>query len=316
MQYLVTGGAGFIGSHLVDALLAKGHSVRAIDNLSTGLEPNLKNALKNPKFEFIKKDLFSEGEACIPHFKGVDSVIHMAANADVRFGTDHPRRDLEQNTIVTWQILEAMRMNGVKEIAFASTGSIYGEPDVFPTPETAPFPTQTSLYGASKLAAEGMISAYCHGYGMRACIYRFVSCLGPRYSHGHVIDFVRQLKKHPDYLDVLGDGNQRKSYMHVSDCVDGVLLGLERAKEKVNVFNLGVDGSCTVRDSIGWICETLGVKPELRFTGGKRGWIGDSPMIHLDVQKIAGLGHIPSRGISESVVDTVKYLEANKWMLE
>ncbi|MGE3681507.1 MAG: NAD-dependent epimerase/dehydratase family protein [Bdellovibrionales bacterium] len=315
MTYLVTGGAGFIGSHLVDSLLARGNSVRVIDNLSTGDLEHLGAARAHPKFEFINKDIYEQGEACMPHFEGVGGVIHMAANADVRFGTERPRRDLEQNTIATWNVLEAMRRNGVKEIAFASTGSIYGEPEVFPTPEDAPFPTQTSLYGASKLAAEGMISAYCHGFDMRGFIFRFVSCLGPRYTHGHVIDFVRQLRRHPEYLDVLGDGYQRKSYMHVSDCVNGVLLGMDRATERVNVFNLGVDGSCTVRDSIGWICEEMGLRPELRFSGGKRGWIGDSPHIHLDIEKITKLGHLPQHTIPESVKDTVRYLLAHERLL-
>ncbi len=316
MRYLVTGGAGFIGSQLVDALLEKGHSVRVIDNMSTGLEPNLTKAKTGPRFEFYKKDLFKEADACVPLYAGVDCVLHLAANADVRFGTENPRRDLEQNTIVTANVLEAMRVNGVKLIAFSSTGSVYGEPEVFPTPEDAPFPTQTSLYAASKLASEGMISAYCHGFGMRACIYRFVSCLGPRYSHGHVIDFVRQLKRNPKQLDVLGDGNQQKSYMHVSDCVQGVLLGLEKASDPVNIFNLGVDGSCTVRDSIGWICETLQVQPELRFSGGTRGWIGDSPRIHLATRKIESLGFKNRHSISDSVKDTVRFLLANEWMLE
>ncbi len=316
MRYLVTGGAGFIGSHLVDALLQEGHDVRVLDNLSTGFEENLRQAQSNPRFEFIKCDLFTEGESIIPHFKGVDCVLHMSANADVRFGTQHPRRDLEQNTIVTWQVLEACRLNGVKKIAFASTGSIYGEPEIFPTPETAPFPIQTSLYGASKLAAEGMISAYSHGFGIQSYIFRFVSCLGPRYSHGHVIDFVKQLRKHPEYLDVLGDGYQRKSYMHVHDCVAGVLTGIQNGREAVNIFNLGLDASCTVRDSIGWICETLELMPELRFAGGKRGWVGDSPHIHLDIKKITEHGYRPRYDISESVKDTVKYLLSNEWLLE
>lgn len=315
MRYLVSGGSGFIGSHVVDALLVGGHEVRCIDNMSTGLEPNLESAGRNPRFEFFKYDLFTQPEKCQPLFEGVDCVIHLAANADVRHGTEHTRRDLEQNTVVTWNVLEAMRVHGVKQIAFSSTGSVYGEPEVFPTPETAPFPIQTSLYAASKLAAEGMIAAYCHGFDMRACIYRFVSSLGPRYSHGHVIDFVRQLRRDPKRLNVLGDGYQEKSYMHVTDCVKGVLLGLDKAPDRVNILNLGTDASCTVRDSIGWICSTLGVQPELIFAGGKRGWIGDSPRIHLDIRKIQALGFKTERSISDSVIDTVRYLLANEWML-
>ena len=161
---------------------------------------------------------------------GADFVFHMAANADVRFGTQHPRKDLEQNTIATWNVLEAMRANGIRRIAFASTGSIYGEPKLFPTPEDNPFPVQTSLYGASKLAAEGLIQAYCEGFGMQGYIFRFVSLLGPRYSHGHVIDFYRQLRAHPEVLNVLGNGRQRKSYLYIQDCIEAM-------EARVNIKN-------------------------------------------------------------------------------
>src|SRR5712692_4937671 len=165
--------------------------------------------------------------------QGTDWVFHLAANADVRFGTHHPRKDLEQNTIATANVLEAMRANGIRRLAFASTGSIYGEPDVFPTPEDAPFPMQTSLYGASKLAAEGLIQAYCEGFGMQGYIFRFVSILGERYSHGHVFDFYQQLAEHPEHLHVLGNGHQRKSYLYVQDCIEAILTALEQADAKV-----------------------------------------------------------------------------------
>src|SRR5262249_42652634 len=157
----------------------------------------------------------------------------------------------------------------------------YGEPAVFPTPEDAPFPVQTSLYAASKLAAEGMIAAYCEGFGMRAWIFRFVSILGERYTHGHVVDFYRQLLEHPDYLHVLGNGRQRKSYLYVQECIDAILLALEKADDKVNILNLGTDEYCHVDDSIRWISQHLGVSPELRYAGGERGWVGDSPFIFL-----------------------------------
>jgi len=243
-------------------------------------------------------------------------VFHLAANADVRFGTEHPRRDLEQNTIATFNVLEAMRANGVKRIAFSSTGSVYGEPEVFPTPETAPFPVQTSLYAASKLAGEGLLAAYSAGFGFQVYIFRFVSILGERYSHGHVFDFYRQLLVHPDALRVLGVGKQRKSYLYVQDCIDAILLALDQAQAPVNLFNLGTDEFCEVNNSIGWICGHLQLKPQLNYTGGTRGWIGDSPFIFLDCRKMRALGWKPKLIIQNGIVRTVDYLRANPWLLE
>jgi UDP-glucose 4-epimerase len=243
-------------------------------------------------------------------------VVHLAANADVRFGTEHPRRDLEQNTIATYNVLEAMRANGIKHIAFSSTGSVYGEASVIPTPEDGPFPIQTSLYGASKAAGEGLISAYCEGFGFQAWIFRFVSILGERYTHGHVFDFYKKLKADPTRLPVLGNGRQRKSYLYVQDCIDAILLAMEKAGEKVNIFNLGVDGYCEVNDSIGWICEELGVKPVLEYSGGDRGWIGDNPFIFLDTRKIQSLGWRPKLDIRAGVIRTVRSLVENPWVFE
>jgi len=247
--------------------------------------------------------------------RGCDFVLHFAANADVRFGTEHPRRDLDQNTIATWNVLDSMRESGVKRIAFSSTGSVYGEPEVFPTPEDCPFPVQTSLYGASKLAAEAMIAAYCEGFGMQAYIFRFVSILGERYSHGHVFDFYKQLLEHPWELCVLGDGHQRKSYLYVQDCVDAILVAIERATDKVNIFNLGTDEFCDVNDSISCICGHLGLKPKLVYSGGNRGWIGDNPFIFLDCSRIRALGWTPKLTIREAVVRTVQYLQQNQNLL-
>ncbi len=247
---------------------------------------------------------------------GADFVFHLAANADVRFGPDRPRRDLEQNTIVTWNVLEAMRTTGARRIAFSSTGSVYGEPDVFPTPETAPFPVQTSLYGASKLAAEGMIAAYSAAFGYQAYIFRFVSILGERYTHGHVVDFYRQLLEHPERLDVLGNGHQRKSYLYVQDCIGAILLALEKCTASVNILNLGTDEYCEVNDSIGWIGSHLGLSPELRYAGGERGWVGDSPFIFLDCARVRALGWTPELTIRQGVIRTVEYLQQNQWVLE
>jgi UDP-glucose 4-epimerase len=315
MDCFVTGGAGFIGSHVVDRLLARGDRVTAYDNLSTGQIAFLESAHRHPAFTLVQGDLHDTvrlTEAMTDH----EMVFHLAANADVRFGTEHPRRDLEQNTIATFNVLEAMRTCGATRIAFSSTGSIYGEPDVFPTPETCPFPVQTSLYGASKLAGEGLIQAYCAGLGFRGYIFRFVSILGERYTHGHVFDFYRKILANPREIEVLGDGRQRKSYLDVNDCVDAMLLVLDRAREPVTAHNLGAADYTTVDDSLSWICEHLGVSPTRRYTGGERGWIGDSPFIFLDTSRIRALGWKPRFSIREGVIRTLKFLQANRWVME
>lgn len=315
MHCFVTGAAGFIGSNLVDRLLREGHTVTGYDNFSTGQERFLAEAKASPRFTLVTGDLL-DAEALTKAMRGADVIAHLAANADVRFGTDHPRRDLDQNTVATFNVLEALRACGIKRIAFASTGSIYGESRVIPTPEDAPFPVQTSLYGASKLAAEGLIAAYAEGFGLQAYIFRFVSILGERYSHGHVFDFYKQLRAHPDHLQILGDGTSRKSYLYVQDCLGAVLLALERATARVNVFNLGADEYCRVDDSIGWICEHLGIAPRRTYAGGDRGWIGDNPFIFLECSRIRAFGWKPTLSIREGVIRTLRYLEANPWLLE
>lgn len=314
MRAFVTGAAGFIGSTLADRLLADGHEVVGFDNFSTGQEEFVAGALLNPRYRMVRADLL-DLDAVRTAMAGSEVIFHLAANADVRFGTDHPRRDLEQNTIATWNVLEAMRAQGARRIAFSSTGSVYGEATIIPTPEDCPFPIQTSLYGASKVAAEGLIQAYCEGFGMQACIFRFVSIMGERYTHGHVFDFYKQLLEHPGDLHVLGDGNQRKSYLYVQDCVDAILLALERASTPVSIFNLGTDEYCRVTDSIHWICERLGLDPTLHFAGGDRGWIGDNPFIFLDCSRMRALGWLPKLTIQQQVVQTVEYLQANQHIL-
>lgn len=315
MRHLVTGCAGFIGSSLTDRLLQDGHEVIGIDNFSTGLPEFIEQASKSKNFTLIKADLLDR-EAIKSAFAGVDTVFHLAANADVRFGTDHPHKDLEQNAIATFNVLEGMRAHGVKKIAFASTGSIYGEAAVIPTPENAPFPVQTSLYGASKLAAEGMIQAYAEGFGYQAYIFRFVSILGERYTHGHVFDFYKQLLNNPEELFVLGNGKQRKSYLYIQDCIDAIFFAMKNAKDKVNVFNLGTAEYVEVNDSIGWICEYLKLAPKRVYGGGERGWIGDNPFIFLETKKIRDLGWKPKLSIQEGVKQTIKYLSENPWVLE
>jgi UDP-glucose 4-epimerase len=247
---------------------------------------------------------------------GHDFVFHLAANADVRFGTEHPRKDLEQNTLATFHVLEAMRQGGVRRIAFSSTGSVYGEPEVFPTPEACPFPVQTSLYGASKLAGEGLIAAYTTGFGFQGYVFRFVSILGERYTHGHVFDFYQKLLADPTQIEVLGDGRQRKSYLYVQDCIDAMLTVLDRATEPLNIYNLGTEEYCTVDESLGWICAHLGVDPRRRYRGGTRGWVGDSPFIFLDTAKVRALGWRPKLSIRAGVLRTLSYLQSHSYLVK
>jgi UDP-glucose 4-epimerase len=316
----ITGAAGFIGSSLADRLLAEGKRVVGWDNLSTGQERFLEEALRHPNFKFVQGDNL-DLDALAAAMKGGDTVFHLAANADVRFGLNHPRKDFEQNTTATFNVLEAMRANGIKTIAFSSTGSVYGEASIIPTPEDHPFPVQTSLYAASKLAGEGMLHAYCEGYGFEGYVFRFVSILGERYTHGHVFDFYQQLSEHPARLKVLGDGTQRKSYLYVQDCLSAMLhvvnAGLARqAKHRVEVFNLGTDHYVQVNDSIRFICDALGLKPRLEYSGGERGWIGDNPFIFLDTKKIRATGWKPALTIEQGIRRTLEWLRANAWVYQ
>jgi UDP-glucose 4-epimerase len=319
-KVFVTGCAGFIGSSLVDRLLADGVSVVGWDNFSTGLDRFVGGALKSKAFQLVRGDNL-DLPALTKAMAGCDFVLHLAANADVRFGTEHTRRDLEQNTIATYNVLEAMRLNGISRIAFSSTGSTYGEAKVIPTPEDAPFPVQTSLYGASKVAGEGLISAYGEGFGFECYIFRFVSILGERYTHGHIFDFYKQLIEHPGSLRILGDGTQRKSYLYVQDCVDAI-LGVTRAgtaksaPHHTQIYNLGTEEYVQVNDSVGYICAALGLKPELQYTGGKKGWIGDNPFILLDTKKIQATGWKPKLTIEQGIVRTLTWLQANRWVYE
>lgn len=291
MRCFVTGGAGFIGNNLVNRLRADRHKVIVYDEALQQVD--------NIRFlNWLATQMSSED----------DVVFHLAANADVRYGAVRPTEDFDTNTRGTFNVLEAMRVNDVKRIVFTSSGSVYGEPTCFPTPEDAPFPVQTSMYGASKLAGEGLIQAYSQAYGIQAYILRLVSVLGEGYHHGHVIDFYNQLKEHPGYLNVQGDGKQRKSYIYVGDVVKAMLTVIDKADADVNIFNVGFDGATTVDNSIRWISDYMGLNPEIRYSGGKRGWIGDSPHIYLDCTKLRSLGWKPTLTIKESVVRTLDYL--------
>jgi len=310
----VTGGAGFIGSNLADRLAEQGVEVVVIDSFRTGRREFLAGALERPNVRLVEADVL-DPDALAGAVEGCDWVFHLQANADVRRGLEHPQRDLEQNTIATANVLEAMRAAGVSRIAFSSTGSVYGEPEVFPTPEDAPFPVQTSLYAASKLAGEGMIAAYAAGYDFTGLIFRFVSILGERYTHGHVFDFFCALKGDPTRLRVLGDGRQEKSYLYVQDCIDAILLAARRHGEEpgAHIYNLGTDETIVVDESVALITERMGVSPEIEHTGGRRGWTGDSPLIHLDTTRIRALGWEPSLSIPEALVRTVDWLAESEY---
>lgn len=314
-KVVVTGAAGFIGSTLVDKLLSQGIEVLGIDNFSTGRIEFLKFALEQANFKLLEVDTFS-GTNLDQRFEGYDAIFHLAANADVRFGPKFPSRDLQQNTIATHRILEAARISGVKKFIFSSTGSVYGESELIPTPENSPFPIQTSLYGASKLACEGLVAAYAESFDMQTWIFRFVSILGPRYTHGHIFDFYQQLMIHPESLTVLGNGYQKKSYLHVEDCIDAIFLALDNPTSNVNIFNLGVDDYCEVRDSIKWITREMGLTPQVNFGQEEKGWIGDNPLIYLDISKIRKLGWAPRFSIEEAVCRTVEFMKSNKWIFE
>ena len=314
MKVFVTGAAGFIGSNLCDRLLIDGYDVVGFDNFSTGQKHFLELAYPKNTFKLINGDLTNLTELKNA-MRECEIVFHLAANADIKDGLNHPNKDLEQNTIATFNVLEAMRFNGVNKIIFSSTGSVYGESKVIPTPEDAPFPIQTSLYAASKVAGECLIQAYCEGYSFQAWIFRFVSILGERYSHGHVFDFYKSLLNDSTKLHVLGDGKQRKSYLYVQDCIDAVFFAFKNSNEKVNIFNLGTNEYCEINNSISWICEHLNIKPQLEYSGGERGWVGDNPFIFLDTSKINKLGWTPKLSIKEGVIKTLVYLEKNQWLL-
>jgi UDP-glucose 4-epimerase len=307
---LVTGGAGFIGSHVADAILARGARVTVYDNFSTGFREFVP---KHERVRLIEGDLL-DARRVDESMRGVDFVFHMAANADIKENFSDPRKCVDQNIVVTQNVLEAMRAAGTREIAFSSTGSVYGEPALIPTPEDAPFPVQTSIYASSKVASEGLLTSYAQAAPapeFRVWIFRFVSLLGPRYTHGHVVDFFRKLKADPTRLPVLGNGLQKKSYLHVADCVAAMLLAVDKAREPINVFNLGHRDWIEVKESIQVITKTMGLSPRIEYAGGERGWPGDSPKILLDTKRIQDLGWAPTKTIEESVVETLKFLAEN-----
>jgi UDP-glucose 4-epimerase len=313
-RVLVSGGAGFIGSHVVDRLVAIGSEVVVYDNFSTGRQEYVSHHAGNPSVTIATGDVLDSdrlGDA----MRGCTAVFHFQANADVRGGMANTRVDLEQNTIATWNVLEAMRACNAKLIAFASSATVYGEPEAFPTPESYA-PLQTSLYGASKLSCEAMIQAYGEYFGIRSFCFRFVSWIGERYSHGVIFDFIKKLRDRPDELEILGDGSQTKSYLDVEDGVSGIFTAIERSRAAKNVFNLGHDEFMNVKDLAAIVIEEMGLREvRFRFTGGPRGWLGDSPVVHLDTASIKQLGWTARIPIEGGVRRTVRYLRSNPSLL-
>jgi UDP-glucose 4-epimerase len=314
MKVFITGGAGFIGSHLADKFLQTGHDVVVYDSLVTGHRHFIKHNLDNSHYTLVEGDVL-DYQLVKKTSGGCDLICHMQANADVRGGIHNTRIDLEQNIICTHNVLEAARENNIKKILFASSATVYGEPTIFPTPENTQL-VQTSLYGASKVSAESLIQAYCEAFGMQSWIFRFVSFLGNRYTHGVVFDFVKKLKANPTQLEILGDGGQKKSYLDVEDGVAAMLLAVEKANDKINIFNLGNKAYMNVLTVADIICKEMGLNNvRYNFTGGTRGWIGDSPFVHLDISRISSLGWTPKYSIEDSVKRTAAYLLSNDDLL-
>ncbi|MFH1521134.1 MAG: NAD-dependent epimerase/dehydratase family protein [Candidatus Micrarchaeota archaeon] len=304
---LVTGGAGFIGSHVVDELLSQGAFVTVVDNMSTGQPQIVQLHSKNKNYNFLEIDLLNRKQL-IESTKGVDFVFHLAANADIRGGVKNSSIDLEQNVIATHNVLEAMRINEVKGLAFSSSAAVYGTQNTFPTLEDAP-KIQTSLYGASKLSCEAFIEAYSLYYGITSSIYRFVSVVGERYPHGVVIDFYRKLKKNPHELEILGDGKQKKSFMYVKDCVAGIMAGIKGTNSGSDVFNLGQNYTITVNEVADIITKEMKLENvKYCYTGGNVGWLGDQPVVLLSTNKIVSKSWKPIISIEDGLKKTINYL--------
>jgi UDP-glucose 4-epimerase len=307
-KILVTGGAGFIGSHLVDCLTEKGNKITVFDNLSSGKIGFIENHLENPDFTLIKGDLLDH-KAIERACKDIDLVFHVAANPDVRLGASDTKIHFDQNILATYNLLEAMRKNSVKKVAFTSTSTIYGEAHIMPTPENYGPLLPISLYGASKLACEALITSYSHTFDMQAWIFRFANIVGPRSTHGITVDFIRKLQENPIQLEILGDGKQEKSYLHVSECVDAILFAIDKSKEDVNIFNIGSEDTISATGIGRAIVEEMKLS-EVKFiyTGGSRGWKGDVPRMRLDIEKLKDIGWKPAYTSERSVRETARTL--------
>src|SRR6266566_922304 len=290
MRVFLTGGAGFVGSNLAERLLVDGHNVTIYDDLSAGSRELLRECEGHGGFRFIHGDLLCL-DKLVPAIRNHDTVFHLAANSNIEKGRQQADTDLRLGTLATFNILEAMRSAGVRQLVFSSSSVVYGEPTVIPTPEDYGPLFPISLYGASKLACEGLISAFSHNYGVQAWIYRFANICGRHGTHGAIVDFIRKLQANHRRLEILGDGKQAKPNLHVSECVSGMIYGWQHANEPLNVFNLGCEGATTAREIAGFVIEALGIKNvEREYTGGARGWPGDVPQVRLDCRKMERLG--------------------------
>ncbi len=299
MFSVVTGGAGFIGSHLVDALVAQGDRVLVIDSLISGSVENLAG-YSDKDVKLVRADLLADGWQ--KSLEGADRVYHLAADPDVRQSSITPDSQIQNNIIATQRVLEAMRHAEVRQIVFTSTSTVYGEATVIPTPEYYTPMEPVSIYGASKLACEALISAYCHSFGMQAWVYRFANIIGDRSGHGVLYDFIAKLKQDPHTLEILGDGRQSKSYLEVKECVKAMLFAAGHSEGRYNVFNIGSEDWVDVKTIADTVTEEMGL-PDVRyrFTGGDRGWVGDVPKMQLSVEKLKSLGWTPGIGSHESI---------------
>ncbi|MBI4370195.1 MAG: NAD-dependent epimerase/dehydratase family protein [Elusimicrobia bacterium] len=308
MRAFVTGGVGFIGSNLCHRLVNEGWQVTAYDNLLLGRVEFIRHLLGNPKFKFIKKDLLNHLDL-LQAIRGHDFVFHLACNSDISKGTQETDTDLKLGTIATYNVLEAMRLAGIKKIIFASTSAIYGEAHKTPTPENYGPLLPISLYGAGKLAGEGLITAFSHCYGMKAWIYRFANVIGKNGTHGALVDFIAKLKANPNKLLILGDGRQRKPYLHVSDCVDGMLFGLRHADKSVNVFNLTPKDQAGVNQIARSIVKQMGLdRVRFDYTGESRGWPGDVARVLLDGRGMKKIGWQPKLNSQQAIQKAVSEL--------
>lgn len=310
MKAFVTGGAGFIGSHLVDRLLKDGEEVTVFDNLCSGKMEFLDQHENDPNFKFIQGDLL-DLDALKNNIKGYDFVFHIAANPDIRLGTEVTDTDLKQGTVATYNVLESMRVNDVKNIAFSSSSAIYGEATVIPTTEKYGPVIPISLYGAAKLASEALITAYANTFEMNGWIFRFANIIGERGTHGILVDFINKLRDNPQELEILGDGRQSKSYLLVQECVDGIMYAITNSKDTVNIFNLGSIDQITVTRIAEIVVEEMGLKLEdvnFNYTGGKRGWRGDITQMRLAVEKIKDLGWTANHNSEEAIRASIRAL--------